>query len=133
MPEGRHETGSEETPKVDILTSNKALKQIEQKLRDEEEKRRRAIDLKRLNKLKMKNPKKAIEQTTGVNNLDQLQYNNRMTLPTPQISESELINISKYANGGDDTAFAMPKSKQRNPSSMLIGQYSQREILESVR
>ena len=44
--------GNEETPQVDILKSNKALKQIEQKLRDEEEKRRRAMDLKRLNKLK---------------------------------------------------------------------------------
>ena len=52
VPEGRHEVGNEETPQVDILKSNKALKQIEQKLRDEEEKRRRAMDLKRLNKLK---------------------------------------------------------------------------------
>lgn len=29
VPEGRHTVSSEETPKVDILTSNKALKQIE--------------------------------------------------------------------------------------------------------
>ena len=62
VPEGRHQVGNEETPQVDILKSNKALKQIEQKLRDEEEKRRRAMDLKRLNKLKQKNLPKAIEE-----------------------------------------------------------------------
>ena len=44
--------GPEETPEIDILKSESALKQIEQKLRDEEEKRKRVMDLKRLNKLK---------------------------------------------------------------------------------
>lgn len=53
--------GSEEAPKVDVLKSNTALKQIEAKLRDEEERRKRALDLKRLNKLKQKNLPKAIE------------------------------------------------------------------------
>jgi hypothetical protein len=53
--------GVDETPMIDTLKSNSALKQIEAKLRDEEERRKRALDLKRLNKLKQKNLPKAIE------------------------------------------------------------------------
>ncbi len=52
VPEGRHIIGAAETPEIDVLKSNTALKQIEAKLRDEEERRKRALDLKRLNKLK---------------------------------------------------------------------------------
>ena len=52
VPEGRHKVIADETPEIDVLKSNTALKQIEAKLRDEEERRKRAIDLKRLNKLK---------------------------------------------------------------------------------
>ena len=69
VPEGRHTVGFEETPEIDVLKSNTALKQIEAKLRDEEEKRKRALDLKRLNKLKQKNLPKAIELTNGQNNM----------------------------------------------------------------
>ena len=61
VPEGRHQVPTEETPAIDILKSNAALKQIDAKLRDEEERRKRALDLKRLNKLKQKNLPKAIE------------------------------------------------------------------------
>ena len=52
VPEGRHKVSAEEAPEIDVLKSNTALKQIEAKLRDEEERRKRALDLKRLNKLK---------------------------------------------------------------------------------
>ena len=69
VPEGRYKVSSEETPEVDTLKSNTALKQIEAKLRDEEERRKRALDLKRLNKLKQKNLPKAIEQINGKNNI----------------------------------------------------------------
>jgi len=72
VPEGRHEVGKEETPDVDILKSNTALKQCEAKIRDEEERRRRALDEKRINKLKKKNLPKAIDQTNKVNKSDML-------------------------------------------------------------
>lgn len=72
VPEGRHSVNGGEAPEVDILRSNTALKQIEAKLRDEEERRRRAHDLKRLAKLKQKNLPKAIEQTNGKNNVQLL-------------------------------------------------------------
>ena len=69
VPEGRYKVSVEETPTIDTLKSNSALKQIETKLRDEEERRKRALDLKRLNKLKQKNLPKAIEKTNGANNM----------------------------------------------------------------
>lgn len=47
-------------PELDLHKSNIALRQIEQTLRDEEEKKRRALDLKRLNKMKQKNLPQAI-------------------------------------------------------------------------
>ena len=72
VPEGRHKVGLDETPTIDTLKSNSALKQIETKLRDEEERRKRALDLKRLNKLKQKNLPKAIEKTNGANNMQLL-------------------------------------------------------------
>ena len=110
VPEGRHMVGAEETPEIDVLKSNTALKQIEAKLRDEEERRKRAIDLKRLNKLKQKNLPKAIEQTNGVNNIQLLQFNSRISLPQPTITDTELNNIGKYTSG-TDSSFAMPQTR----------------------
>ena len=107
VPEGRHKVGADEAPEIDVLKSNTALKQIEAKLRDEEERRKRAIDLKRLNKLKQKNLPKAIEQTNGVNNIQLLQFNTKISLPQPTITDTELVNIGKYA-GGTYSSFAIP-------------------------
>jgi len=134
VPEGRHKVGLEETPTIDTLKSNSALKQIETKLRDEEERRKRALDLKRLNKLKQKNLPKAIEKTNGANNMQLLQFNTKISLPQPTISESELSNIGKYASG-TDSSFTFPnwKAKNQPASQILLGEYSQREILASVR
>lgn len=60
VPQGRHTVDREERPELDLHKSNIALRQIEQTLRDEEEKKRRALDLKRLNKMKQKNLPQAI-------------------------------------------------------------------------
>ena len=127
VPEGRHHVGEGEAPQIDVLKSNTALKQIEQKLRDEEEKRRRAMDLKRLNKMKQKNLPKAIAEVNKANNVQLLQFNTKINLPHPVIPETELQSISRYANGGGNSAFAMPKSKLKNTmsaTSMLMGEYS---------
>ena len=67
VPRGRHYVGEEEMPEFDIHKSNIALRQIEQNLRDEEEKKRRALDLKRLNKMKQKNLPQAISQLENDN------------------------------------------------------------------
>lgn len=61
VPVGRYNPGQEETPNVDLFKSNITLQQIEQKRRDDEEKKNRALDAKRLRKLKEKNLPKAVE------------------------------------------------------------------------
>jgi hypothetical protein len=62
VPEGRYEANMpEENPNVDVFKSNIALQQIEMKRRDEEEKKKRSLDAKRMKKLKQKNLPKAME------------------------------------------------------------------------
>ena len=62
VPEGRYDANiPEENPNVDIFKSNIALQQIEMKRRDEEEKKKRYLDAKRMKKLKQKNLPKAME------------------------------------------------------------------------
>ncbi len=62
VPEGRYDANiPEENPNVDIFKSNIALQQIEMKRRDEEEKKKRSLDAKRMKKLKQKNLPKAME------------------------------------------------------------------------
>ena len=83
------------------------------------------MDLKRLNKLKSKNLPKAIEQTNGVNNIQLLQFNTKISLPQPTITDTELTNIGKYASG-TDSSFAVPQSRGKNQSAsqILLGEYS---------
>ena len=52
VPEGRHAISVSETPSVDAAKSNSLLRQMETRLRDEEEKRKRMLDKKRIQKLK---------------------------------------------------------------------------------
>ena len=133
VPEGRHIPSSDETPAIDILKSNTAMKQIDAKLRDEEERRKRALDQKRINKLKQKNLPKAIEKTNMANESQLLQFNTKISLPQPIISEAELNQISKFTSIRDST-FAVPLKKHRvSATHSLLGDYSQTEILTSVR
>lgn len=60
VPEGRYEVDNEKV-KVDSVKSSIALQQIEMKRRDEEEKKRRALDAKKIKKIKEKNLPKALE------------------------------------------------------------------------
>ena len=69
-----------------------------------------------------------------MNNLQLLQFNTKINLPQPTITDTELNNIGKYAIGGNN-GFAIPQSraKEQSASQILLGEYSQREILASVR
>lgn len=58
-----------ETPGVDAIKSNSLLRQMETRLRDEEEKRKRLLDKKRIKKLKQKNLPKVLEATSDTSNL----------------------------------------------------------------
>ena len=103
VPEGRYDTSMlEENPNVDPFKSNIALQQIEMKRRDEDDKKKKALDAKRMKKLKQKNLPKAMEiinkqQTSEVSAL--LGPRTSLVLPAPQISDNELNAIKKYASG----------------------------------
>lgn len=42
-----------------------------------------------------------------------LQFNTTLNLPQPNITETELTNIGKYASG-TDSSFALPQSRRKN-------------------
>ena len=104
VPIGRHEPGDAETPEVDVHKSNMSLQQIEQKRRDDEEKKNRIMDAKRMKKLKEKNLPKALEAINKVNlqseDLIRSQLNTKLILDQPKITEQELYDIQKFANSG---------------------------------
>jgi hypothetical protein len=62
VPEGRHSVTDQETPYVDATISNDLLRKMEQKLAEEDDKRKKLLDKKRLQKIKQKNLPKLIEQ-----------------------------------------------------------------------
>ena len=95
VPEGRHKVGNEETPFVDAEVSNKLLRKMEQKLIEEEDRKKKMLDKKRLQKIKQKNLPKLIEQQNE-NNMKLLQFSD-IDLPQPQISEQELVSIGKHS------------------------------------
>lgn len=67
IPVGRFEVDQSETPQVDEYQSNVSLKEMEQKRRDDAEKKSRALDKKRMKKLKEKNLPKALEAINKAN------------------------------------------------------------------
>jgi hypothetical protein len=95
VPTGRHDVSVYETPAVDASKSNSLLRQMETRLRDEEEKRKRMLDKKRIQKLKQKNLPKAIAETSDSSSL--LHFDSNFKMPEPAISDNELREISKYA------------------------------------
>jgi len=100
VPEGRYDISSEKS-KIDQAKATVALQQIEIKRRDEEERKRRALDAKKIKKLKEKNLPKALEMI-GRKNDAMIGINTKLSLPSPQINEEELEAIQKYALGNHE-------------------------------
>lgn len=96
------------------------------KRRDEEEKKKRALDSKKMKKLKEKNLPKAIEMISKANDSNIMIYKTKLTLPTPQISDNELSAINKYASGVADGINA---AGETTATKALIGNYSQRDLM----
>lgn len=132
VPEGRYDNNAtEENPNVDPFKSSIALQQIEMKRRDEEDKKKKALDAKRMKKLKQKNLPKAMEiinkqQQSEANTL--IGPRTSLVLPTPQISDNELNAIKKYASGSmTDGGLVSDSSATR----ALVGSYSQRDVMQT--
>ena len=60
------------------------------KRRDEDEKKKRALDAKKIKKLKQKNLPKVIDMVSKASEVNVLHTKTKLTLPSPQISDTEL-------------------------------------------
>lgn len=108
VPEGRHEAGDNETPFVDNDISNQLLRKIEKKLVEEDERKKKMLDKKRIQKIKQKNLSKIVEQQNQ-QNMQMLQFQ-AMDLPKPVVSDAELVSIGRMTadmRGGGRSAMAL--------------------------
>jgi len=119
VPEGRFKAGPEEEPVPDKFKSAVSLQQIEGKRRDEELKKRKAIDQKRLKKLKDKNMPKALNIISKMTESG-IVHKREIVLPEPQISDAELHSIGKMTQNTGST-------QQSAATQVLIGNYTQKE------
>ena len=120
VPEGRFEAGPDEEPKPNPFKSAVSLQQIEGKRRDEELKRRKGIDQKRMKKLKEKDMPKALNIINRMSEAG-IVHKKELVLPEPQVSDAELKSISKMSQTGAGS------SDRSTATQVLIGNYTQKE------
>ena len=126
VPEGRFKAGPEEQPKASTLSSGVNLQQIEGRRRDEELKKRKAVDQKNMKKLKDKNMPKALGMLNKMNESG-IVHKAELTLPEPQVSDAELLAIAKMSAQGTGLG-----TKQTAATQALIGNYTQKEATPMV-
>jgi len=83
VPEGRYTVQPSETPAVNSALSNALLRQMEQKLKEEDEKKKRLMDKKRLQKLKKKDLPRAIAETAKSSGAELLHFELNFVMPAP--------------------------------------------------
>lgn len=120
--EAVYKTGPDEEPKPDILKGNLSLSDIEGVRRDEEEKRLRKIDQKKLKKLRGLELPQHIEKLNKVNPL-MYQKKTRLVLADPQLSDKELELLGKMTKSQAENISASTSDVTRE----LLGNYSVRE------
>merc|ERR1719454_1126278 len=124
-PMGFHATGPEETPKVSLGLANVTLQQVEDRSRKEDEDRHRKDDERKLKKLKGQDLPKAIEMINKLNDPQQLLKRTALSLPAPQLTDTELEQIVKMgadaaaltAQSADTTTAALVQSYGETPGS----------------
>lgn len=105
------------------------LRKMEKKLQEEDERKKKLLDKKRIQKIKQKNLPKAIEQQNKAN-MQLLQFK-PIELPEPGVKDNELLSIGKMA-AADRKVPGM--GLQDNPTEILAGDYSsQRHLLYSSK
>lgn len=101
---------------------------MEFKLKEEDEKKKRLMDKKRLQKLKQKDLPRAIAESAQSTGAELLHYDTNFTMPIPQISDQELYNISKYSNKEKNVGL-----QDNDATYLLIGEYSRKDLLTPSR
>ena len=83
VPEGRFQQSDENKPITDANRSNIALKNLETRRRDEEEKKKRTLDAKKIKKLKQINLAEVVKKVENIDVAEGLGLNRDFVLPTP--------------------------------------------------
>ena len=94
------------------------------KRRDDDEKKKRSLDDKRMKKLKQKNLPKAMQIIANQSGSDLSMPQTMLVLPTPQISDLELSAIKKYTTGASIGGSAIDQNGQTSATRALMGNYS---------
>jgi len=127
VPEGSFSVDSEQVPTVNKFKGAISLQFLENRTRDEEEEKFRKIDQKRMKNLKQKNLPEAIDKINKMNDPLNIIQRSKLTLPEPQITDSQLEGISKLTTLGNISEGASGGNKledQSNATKVLMGQYT---------
>jgi pre-mRNA-splicing factor CDC5/CEF1 len=117
-PAGFHATGLDEDPKANLGLANINLQNLEGARRDEEEKRNKKDDERKLKRLKEDNLPEYIEMINKMNDPANLRKRTGLALPTPQMSDAELDDLVRAgqqlsgisAEGDDSTKILVPSA-----------------------
>lgn len=97
----------------------KRLNEVEEKRRDEEEKRLRARDKRRMKKLTAMNLPLAVASTAALNDPLLARKRTKLALPAPQVSDAELAEIAK----GGALAVELGIEDESSATKALVGVY----------
>lgn len=117
-----YETDQREEPVPNADMGNISLNTIEGVRRDEEEKRLRKLDQKKLKKLRTMNLPEHIEKLNKVNPL-MYQKKTRLVLPEPQLTDKDLELLGKMTKNAAELITATTSDVTKE----LVGNYSIRE------
>merc|ERR1719235_167951 len=117
-PAGFHATGLDEDPKANLGLANINLQNLEGARRDEDEKRHKKDDERKLKRLKEDNLPAYIEMINKMNDPANLRKRTGLSLPTPQMSDAELDDLVRAgqqlsgisAEGDDSTKILVPSA-----------------------
>jgi pre-mRNA-splicing factor CDC5/CEF1 len=129
VPIGRYSAGPEEEPHADRFRTAISVQQLEGKSRDEELKRQRMIDQRRMKKLKEKQMPVAL---SIINKMTEggILFKRSLDLPEPQVSDRELQAIAKLAS--QSPGLPTQKSTKSDVTETLVGNYTPKEATPMV-
>merc|ERR1719265_3044516 len=99
---GFHATGAEEDPKAALGLANINLQRLEGGNRDDEEKRHKKDDERKIKRLKADNLPEYIEMMNKMNDPAQLRKKTGLALPAPAMSDAELEQIVRMGQSMTD-------------------------------
>ncbi|EGR30415.1 myb-like DNA-binding domain protein [Ichthyophthirius multifiliis] len=121
IPEKMFKNPKEETPQPNLNFQNLSLRDIEGKMRIEEEEKLRKIDEKRIKKLKENELEKVVEKMNQKTK-EILSQSTKLVMPSPQLQDKDLEILGKINN------FQQLTTTDNEITKGLMGTYSQREM-----